>query len=198
MLWEIWEKIPIKNIRYKCEKKCVKKNVARLRCQILYECTESIQAKMVSLNYRWNWAVANSIAFPFPFISRPKSLNARFNRRAQSEDYYFSPQRFAFFSRYGRYVEINRIIIEPRRNFVRISWPNDTQCKTARHYRWPLMIQRTLMKLSRHVDYIPLSIHTHIFHYNNDKLLFSSCVDLKNNIKNLIYTHILSLLLKQI
>jgi len=150
-----------------------KENVVRFRCQILHtECTESSQAKMVSLNYRWNWAVANSIAFPFPSVSCPKSLNARFNRRAQSEDYYFSPRRFAFFSRYGRYVETNRIIIGPRRNFVRISWPNDTQCKTARPLCWPLMIQRTLMKLSRHVDYTLPSIHIHaIFHYNNNKLL---------------------------
>lgn len=132
-------------------------------------CTPNVQK---ALERKWcsriigeieRWRI--QLLFHSPSTSCPKSLNAHFNRRAQSEDYYFSPRRFAFFSRYGRYVETNRVIIDPRRNFVRISWPNDTQCKTARPLWRSLMIQRTLMKLSRHVDYILHHTYKHTHTY---------------------------------
>ena len=106
------------------------------------------------------------IQLRFPSISRlsSKDLNACSSRRAQSEDYYFRPRPLAFFSL--RLIRRNRVIIDPKRNFARIS--QQMTCSAKMHDRTFIMSvvlttqrtsQRTLIKFSRYVNYT-FSVHS--------------------------------------
>lgn len=75
------------------------------------------------------------------------------------------------FSRYAWYVETNRVITDPRRNFARISWQMTRGAKMHDGTFITsaiLTTQRALIKFSRQVSYT-FSVHT--FHYNSNKFL---------------------------
>lgn len=167
-----------KVIRYKNAKRCRKKNpinfrrVGEGRSNLVHQVHEKHRSEngVPQLSVKLSGGEFNCVSLP-SIVSRQKALMHVPADVHKAKIITFARGHLPF-SRYAWYAETNRVIIDPRWNFARISWQ---MTRSAKMHDGTfitsnvLTTQRTLIKFW-HVNYtLPVHTEMNLYHFSSFK-----------------------------